>query len=240
MKIPIVKEWGSWAVFIFSCTAGIVTGFSTYPWQTGRDFSVAALLSILGFVFLINAKSPLSSVLRSKGQRKEHLLWFLFFSFAGFALLIPFLTDGLKLFLFFPPLVLAYAVLLSLGKEHNILTELIGFALLTLSAPIIYFVITGEMSLRLYLAVYMFFAAGVFKVRARIKRTSAYRWLMVLYCAVSFTVFFYYLNISAVVLLPLFENVASVLWMRGEKLRTTGNTELLKGVVFTVLLGFFW
>ena len=240
MKIPIVKEYGSWAVFIFSCSAGITAGLLARPWQTGKDFSLATLLTVLGLIFLINSKNPLSSVLRTGGREKEHLLWFMFFSLAGIALLIPFLTEGAKPFLVFSPLVFGYVILLSGRQEHNIFTELTGFALLTLSAPVIYFVITGELSLRLYLAVFIFFAEGVFKVKARIKKTLAYRWLMILYCAASFIVFFYYLNISAIVLLPLFENFVYVLWMRDEKLVTTGNIELLKGVVFTVLLGFFW
>lgn len=240
MKIPIVKEYGSWAVFIFSCAAGIVTGILTRPWQTGKDFSMDTLLTILGLMLLINSKNPLSSALRTKGQRKEHLLWFMFFSLVGFVLLTPFLTNGIKTFLFFSPLVLSYMILLSRGKEHYLLTELNGFALLTLSAPIIYFVITGEMSLRLYLAVFIFFAAGVLKVRVRIKKTLAYRWLMIFYCTASSLVFFYYLNISVVVLLPLLENIISVLWMREEKLKTTGNAELIKGVIFTILLIFFW
>jgi hypothetical protein len=253
MKIPIVKEYGSWAVFIFSCVAGLITGLLTRLWQTGKDFSMDTLLTILGLMLLINSKNPLSSALRTKsestclpqrqarteGQRKEHLLWFMFFSLVGFVLLIPFLTNGIKTFLFFSPLVLSYMILLSRGKEHYLLTELNGFALLTLSAPIIYFVITGEMSLRLYLAVFIFFAAGVLKVRVRIKKTLAYRWLMIFYCTASL-VFFYYLNISVVVLLPLLENIISVLWMREETLKTTGNAELIKGVIFIILLIFFW
>jgi hypothetical protein len=248
MKIPIVKEHGSWAVFIFSCAAGIITGLLTRPWLTGRDFSLGILFTVLGLVLLINSKNPLTVILRSKGrkyesngsyQNKEQLLWFVLFSIIGFILLIPFSMGGLKTFLFFSPLILSYIILLSRGKEHHLIAELNAFALLTLSAPIVYFVITEEISLRLYLAVFIFFAAGVFKVRARIRKTLTYRWLMILYCAASL-VFFVYLNISAIVLLPLFENIISVLWMREEKLRTTGNIELIKGVIFTTLLGFFW
>lgn len=239
MKIPIVKEHGSWVVFIFSCAAGIVTGLSTRPWLTGKDFSFGILLTVLGLALLINSKNPLALTLRSKYQNKEQLLWFVLFSSIGFVLLVPFLTDGIKIFIFFSPLILGYVILLSRGREHYLFTELNGFALLTLSAPIVYFVITDEISFRLYLAVFIFFAAGVFKVRARMKKTLAYRWLMILYCAAS-PAFFLYLNVPTVVLLPLLENILSVLWMREEKLRTTGNIELIKGLIFIILLGFFW
>ncbi len=239
MKIPIVNEYGSWAVFIFSAASGITTGLLTRPWQTGRDISVTTLLTVLGLTLLINSKNPLTSAARATGNRKEHFLWFALFATAGLVLLIPFLTEGLNAFYVFSPLVLVYAALLFSGNEHSLFTELNGFALLTLSSAVIYFVITGEMSFRLYLAVFVFFAAGVFKVRARIKKTSFFRWLMISYCIIAFIIFPYYLNISAIALLPLIENILSVIVMREEKLKTTGNIELVKGVIFTILLGIF-
>lgn len=239
MKIPILKEYGSWAVFIFSCASGIITGLSTKPWHAGRDVSVAILLTVLGLVLLINTKNPFLSLIRTKGQNREHLLWFMFFCIGGFSLLIPFLAGEIKTFLLFTPLILGYAILLSSGREHLFLAELSGFSLLALSAPIVYFAITGEISFRLYLAVLIFFAAGVFKVRAILKKTFLYRGLMVFYCAAAL-VFFFYMDVSAFMLLPFTENIASVLRMKEERLRTTGNKELIKGLVFTVLLGFFW
>ncbi len=239
MKIPIVKEYGSWAVFIFSCSAGIIAGLLTRPWQTGKDFSVEIVLTILGLIFLINAKNPLSSAIKTKQQRQSYLLWFALFSLCGLVLLIPFLTEGFRTFLIFFPLVLLYTVFLLFEKEHFLLAELTGFSLLALSAPIVYFVITQEMSLRLYLVVFIFFAAGVFKVRVRIKKTSQHRWLMIIYCAASLF-FFSLLNVSAIMLLPFSENVIYALWMRDEKLKTTGNIELLKGVIFIILFGFYW
>lgn len=239
MKIPVVKEHGSWAVFIFSCAAAIVTGVMTRPWQSGKDFSFGLLFTVLGLVFLINSKNPLTSVLRTKAQKRENIIWLVFFSLAGLILLLPFLLGGMKTFLFFSPLILSYVVLLYAGKEHNLITELNGFALIALSAPIVHFVITDEISFRLYLAVLIFFGAGVFKVRARLKKTFTFRFLMILYCITSLFAY-HYLGIAIIILLPLLENIVSVLWMREEKLKTTGNIELIKGVIFTTLLGFFW
>ncbi len=239
MKIPLVKEWGSWAVFISSCSAGLITGLLTHPWQTERDFSVQTFMSILGLSFLINSKNPLASTLRAKKNKKEHVLWFLFFSLTGFLCLIPFLMEGLKMFSVFSLLVLSYILLLSRGKEHHLFTELNGFALLTVSAPIVYFVVTGEMSWRLYAAVLLFFGAGVFKVRVRLKKTFAYRLIMVFYC-MSSVVSYYILDIPVILLMPLVENIMTALWMREEKLRTTGNTELIKAIIFIILIGLFW
>ncbi len=239
MKIPVVKEYGSWAVFIFSCTAGITTGLLTKPWQTGKSFSLEMLLTVVGLVLLINSKNPLSSLLKKRTQQKEHLVWYLFFSLTGLVLLAPVLIKGINTFLLFLPFVVSYMILLLYGKEHYLITELNGFALLTLSAPITYFVITGVIPVKLLLAVFIFFAAGVFKVKARMKKTLAYRWLMVIYCACAFILFLLF-NIASVILLPLFENIISVVWMREEKLRMTGNIELIKGIIFTVLLAFYW
>lgn len=239
MKIPVVKEWGSWVVFISSVSAAVVTGLLTQPWQTGRDFSFKLFLTVSGLMFLINSKNALASTLRTKGRQKEPLLWFLFFSLTGLALLVPFLMEGVKDFSVFSLLVLTYVFLLLLGKEHHVFTELNGFALLTLSAPVVYFAITGEMSLKLYLAVFIYFAAGVLKVRVRLKKTLFFRFVMVLYCAAAAAVF-YLIDVPVILLLPLAENIISVILMREEKLRVTGYIELSKGVVFIVLTGFFW
>lgn len=239
MKIPLVKEWGSWAVFISSFLAAISAGLMTRPWETGREFSGLTVLTVLGLAFLINSKNPLASVLRTGGKNKEHVLWFLFFSVSGIVLLIPVLTEGIKTFSIFTALVVSYAVLLYKGREHNLFTEFNGFALLTLSAPVVYFAVTGDFSFRLYAAVLLFFGAGVFKVRVRTRKTHFYRLVMVIYCAASVIVY-YLLDISIIILTPFIENIVSVILMREEKLRTTGNTELVKGIIFIILIGLFW
>jgi len=239
MKIPFVKEWGSWAVFSCSLLAGLVTGSVTRTGETGSGFPAVTALTIAGLAFLINSKNPLASALRTRWKKKEHVFWFLFFSVSGLALLIPFLLDGTGTFLIFSVLVLSYGILLYKGKEHSLITEYNGFALLTLSAPVIYFTVTGELSLRLYAAVLLFFGAGVFKVRVRTRKSLKYRWLMALYCAAAVVVYSL-MNVSVVILLPLAENLISVISMREEKLRVTGYTELVKGIMFIVLTGFFW
>ena len=239
MKIPVVKEWGSWVVFISSLLAAFAAGLLHSPGHTGRGFSAAVISTILGLTFLINSKNPLAATIRTKGRQKEHLNWFLFFGITGLILLLPFLFSGLKFFWFFSLLAVSYAVLLSFGKEHHIITELNGFAILTLTAPVVYFAITGEMSMKLYLAVFLFFAAGVMKVRVRLKKSLLLRVMMVLYCVAASAVF-YLSDISVLLLLPLIENIISVILMREEKLKVTGYIELTKGVAFIVLIVFFW
>ncbi len=238
MKVPLVKEWGSWVVFVTSCLAGLITGLQTRPWLTGRKFAALTALTILGMAFLINAKNPLASVIRSK-VKKEQVTWLLFFTVTGLALLIPFLSEGLGTFSVFSVIVTSYVILLASGKEHHIATELSGFCLLTVAAPAVYFAVTGVMSWKLYLAVSVFFSAGVFKVRLRLRKTPLFRWVMILYCAAAATTF-YLLNIFVIILLPLIENIMTAVWLREEKLRTTGNIELAKSIAFLILTGFFW
>ncbi|MBI5408478.1 MAG: YwiC-like family protein [Nitrospirae bacterium] len=238
MKVPVVKEWGSWVVFFSSCLAGLIAGLSSRPRLSGKELAFAAASAVLGLILLINSKNPLASALRTKGKR-EHVVWLLSFSLTGLALLLPYLIEGIRSFSLFTPLVLSYVTLLSRGKEHNLAAELNGFALLTVSAPLVYFAVTGEMSWGLYLTVTTFFAAGVFKVRMRIRKTPLFRWIMTLYCAAAFAVF-QLMNISALLLLPLLENILTAVRIREEKLKTTGNTELAKAVLFIILLGFFW
>ena len=238
-RIPFVREWGSWAVFIYSCSAGLVTGLLTRPWEAGSAYSVKTLATILGLVFLVNSKAPFASLLRTGKKNKEHLGWFLFFVLSGLALVVPFLIKAKLILMVSFLLVAIYLVFVASGNEHYLLAELNGFALLTLSAPIVYFTITGDVSWRLYAAVQVFFGAGVMKVRVRLKKTLPYRSLMLIYCAAG-PLFYYYLNIPVILLLPLSENIVSVILMREERLRTTGNIELIKGAVFLLLLGFFW
>lgn len=51
MKIPFVKEWGSWTVFVASWLAALVAAFLNRPWDAGRDFTALTVLTILGLAF---------------------------------------------------------------------------------------------------------------------------------------------------------------------------------------------
>ena len=250
MKVPIVKEYGSWAVFGSSFLAALFAGLMTSPWESGQEFSGTTFMTFLGMTFLINAKVPFASLLRSniksasgesgKGNRnKENIFWFLIFLLSGLILLIPFLSNGFRYFMAFSLLVITYSIFMSKGKEHHLLAEINGFALLTLAAPITYFTVTGDLSMQLYAAVLIFFVAGVIKVRVRIRKTSAYRAVMIFYCTASVIVF-HVLDISIILLMPLFENIVSAIWIRDIKLKTVGDIELAKAVIFIILTGFLW
>jgi hypothetical protein len=93
--------------------------------------------------------------------------------------------------------------------------------------------------MRIYAAVLLFFIAGVLKVKVRIRKTPVYRIAMICYCMAALIIF-HVLYISLILLVPLSENVLSAIWMRDEKLKTVGDIELAKGIIFIVLTGFFW
>lgn len=239
MKVPFVKEWGSWVVFVSCCFAAMVAAMPQLPVENKGNIFAGPALTILGFALLINAKNPAASLIRSKGRNRSQLIWLIFFTITGIALLAPFLMTGIKDFMVFLLLVLFYVIVLMSGREHHILAEMNGFAILTLSAPVVYFAMTGELSMKLYAAVLIFFWAGVFKVRLRIRKTLFFRKAVVLYCAAA-AVAFFLLNISIMLLLPLAENIVSAVLMREEKLKETGYIELSKSIAFILLLSFFW
>lgn len=239
MKVPLVKEWGSWVVFGASCLAAIAAALSTQRTEGGVYTPGMTIATIAGLFFLINTKPSLAAVIRTKGRQREHIVWSLLFTAAGLLLLSPFLLTGIYRFAPFLLLVVSYGVFVWRGREHHIVAELNGFALLTASAPVVYFVMTGMESMKLYAAVLLFFAAGVLKVRVRIRKSLFYRALMVIYCAVV-PVAFYVMRINPVLLAPFAENIISSLWLREQKLKTTGNIELAKSILFVILAGVFW
>ncbi|MBL7050008.1 MAG: hypothetical protein ISR96_10880 [Nitrospira sp.] len=235
MRIPLVREWGSWVVLVLSMSAAVVA-YSNAHGFNGLDSSV--VMAMMGFALLVNTKNPLSAVLRSHKDIGS-IVWFAVFFASGFVLILLSLGAGIGRFFIFAPLIVIYFLLLWSGREHHIVSELIGFAILTLAAPVLYYVMSGEIAYRLNLAVLLFFAAGVLKVRVRLRRTIQYRRTVVLYCAGAAAAF-YLMGISIFLLLPLTENIFAVISMHNEKLRTTGYIELSKGLVFLILIKFFW
>lgn len=235
MRVPLVKEHGAWFVFIFSCAAGILVAKTISGY--GTVFNM--LLTVAGIALLINSKASLAPLVKGRRIDKTALAWTAIFITSGLFLMVPFFEKGLPHFIMFFPLVILYLFFIGVNKEHLLIAELTGFSLLAISAPIIYFMATGVLSLKLYVAVFLFFGAGVFKVRMRIKKTLFFRAVMVIYCF-SILIIYFYSNIPCVLLLPLMENITNAIWFRDEKLKITGNVELVKGIIFLTLLYLFY
>jgi hypothetical protein len=231
VNIPVVKEHGSWVVFALSSIVAVIAAMDV---SMGEIPYLRLVPVISGIALLINSKKPLTSAIRAGRQRASSIYWFFFFSMCGLLMVFPFMIKGIVSFSVFLPLIILYALLLFSGREHSLIAELTGFALLCVTAPVVYFILTGELSLRLYLIVLLFFSAGVFKVRLRLRKGVKEKAMMILYCIGVFIVF-RYLGVPTIILLPLLENLLTALWIREEKLSTTGQIELLKGVAFVFL-----
>jgi hypothetical protein len=122
-----------------------------------------------------------------------------------------------------------------LGGEHFILTELLGFALISLAAVLAKFLIVEGVDVRLFVAVALYFTAGVFKVKAVLFRKAKDRVYTVLY--VLFAVYAYHrFHISLLILLPLADNLIVAATLYKVKLQTTGWIEVAKSLLFLGLM----
>ena len=129
----------------------------------------------------------------------------------------------------------AYLLMNKLAGEHFILTEVLGFALLSLAAVLVKFLLTDHLDPRLFLGVALYFTANVFKVKTLLLRKMQYRVLTVLYAA--FAVFVYWrMQIPVIVLLPLTDNIIAASTLYKVKLQTVGWLEVAKSLLF---LGLF-
>ncbi len=224
MKKFLLKEYGSWTVMLLSYGAGL-------------DFSASwpvILAGLLGTGLLINSKQALTLWLRQR--KRGDALIALAVQVCGGALILV-LAGGPGIFRLFPWGLIPFFYLVSLisAGEHRIYTEILGFATLTLSVVLGQFLTSGEVSTVLYLAVSTFFIAGVFKVRVHMRKGKKERIMMVSYLGCLLFVYAFS-GLSLIPLLPLTENLLHALGLYRQKLRTVGWMEVLKGVVFVILI----
>lgn len=233
MNIPFVKEWGSWIVFLSSSIIGMLIGFKSS--LLFINFENIFLL-LLGMAIIINAKAPISSLIKTRDIYNSNLIWTFIFILTG-SLIIFFLmfeTRSIMQLSFIVILIVIYFLLIIITREHFILSELIAFSIITSSSYVMYYYITGDSGFKLYIGVLLFFAASVFKVRMRLKMDVFHRVLMILYCVLC--VFIYsLLSISLIPLIPLLENISLSIHPQKYSLKYTGYMELIKSIVFMVI-----
>jgi hypothetical protein len=221
----ILKEYGSWSVLTVAFLTGLGVSRAV-PWQ--------ALPLFLALGLLVNSKQAYTKWTRQPSERK-HLGVFLGQVVAASAVLVGLFAGSLPQVL---PLLVVPAVYLLLNYfagEHNVLTELLGFALLSLAAVLAKFLVVGGVDVRLFMATALYFTAGVFKVKAVLLRKTRDRVLSVLY--VLFALYIYRrFHVALVVLLPLAENIVMAATLYRVRLQTTGWIEVAKSLVFLVLM----
>ncbi|HEX9021261.1 MAG TPA: YwiC-like family protein [Nitrospirota bacterium] len=221
----LLKEYGSWSVLAASFLLGL---------GAGGGFAWRAIPLFFALGLLVNSKQALTKWTRRPGDRAS-LAIFLGHLFIAAILLLSIFGSGILMLL---PLLVFPAAYLVAGKiagEHFILTEVLGFALLSLAAVLAKFLLTGGLDVRLFLGVALYFSAGVFKIKILLLKKTRDRILAVLYLI--FTAFVYRrLHIPLIVLLPLIDNLIVAAAPYRVKLRTTGWIEVAKSLAF---LGLF-
>ena len=221
----ILKEYGSWSVLTVAFLIGMgVT--REIPWQ--------ALPLFIALGLLINSKQAYMKWTRHPLERK-HLGVFLGQVAAASVILFALFAGNLPQVL---PLLIVPAAYLLMNRyagEHHVLTELLGFALLSLAAVLAKFLVVEGVDVRLFAATALYFTAGVFKVKAVLLRKMRDRVLTVLYVLFAAYVYRRFV-ISLLVLLPLAENIAMAIFLYKVRLQTTGWIEVAKSLAFLALM----
>jgi len=224
-----LKEYGSWSVLTVAFLIG--SGVSrAFPWQAVPLFFALGLL--------INSKQAYTRWVRGKGDRSALVVFLGQVAFAA-VILVALFEGSLPQLL--PLLVLpaAYLLMNRFAGEHFIITELLGFALLSLAAVLAKFLVVQGVDIRLFIATALYFTAGVFKVKAVLFKKLPDRVMTVLY--VLFALYSYgRFHIAAVVLLPLAENIVMAVTLYKVRLQTTGWIEVAKSLAFLGLMMYYF
>lgn len=231
MSRYILKEYGSWGVMTLSFLTGILVS---------GVFPLTLIPAYIVICLMINSKQAFTLWMRSKGSDRTIHGTVFFAEIVSAALLLLFLAGGTagKL-LPYAAIPAAYLLLNRFAGEHAISTEVSGFAFLATAALVSRLFSSGQVDNRLYLAVALFFTAGVFKVRVQLRKGVLDRTLMAGYLA--FTLAAYYaIGAPLIVLLPLAENLVFAVILYKATLRVTGWTEVLKGICFLLLMGLYY
>jgi len=225
----ILKEYGSWSVL----TVAFLTGLGVsraFPWQALPLFGALGLL--------INSKQAYTKWTRQPAER-VHLSVLLGQVAVSSVILFALFAGNLSQVL--PLLIIpaAYLLMNRYAGEHHILTELLGFTLLSITAVLTKFLVVQGVDVRLFVATALYFTAGVFKVKAVLLRKMRDRVMTVLY--VLFAVYAYQrFHIASLILLPLTENVFMAITLYKVRLQTTGWIEVAKSLAFLALMIFYF
>ena len=228
MKKYILKEYGSWAV----AATAFVAGFQ------GNLAGIGNLLfGLMSSFLIINSKEAFSKWLKYRDFKGGVL--FSLQLIAG-ALIFVYITGrDITGFLPFTLVPVLYLVFFKIKGEHFIVTEVLGFMVLSLTVLVSFYISTEKIGYIIYLIMALYFVAGVFKVRMQLRKDTKYRIVSFLYLL--FVVAVYKLiNVSLVLAVPLIDNLVFLLRPYRIKLKHTGWIELIKSVLFVILLFSFY
>ncbi|MBI4690678.1 MAG: YwiC-like family protein [Nitrospirae bacterium] len=230
MKRYMLREYGSWGVMTLSFVAGLLG-------ENGFDLNIPA--AYIAISLYINSKQAFTLWLRSAADRAKSLTVFLIQVTTATLILLPLIKNDVGRLLPFAIFPLVYVFLLKFKGEHALLTEISGFTILSMSTLIAKYAVSGDIDTKLFITVAVFFTAGVFKVRIQLTRKKFYRELMVVYLAFA-SIVYHLLNVPIILLLPLIDNLIFSITLYKARLSVTGWTEVLKGMLFLLLMAFFY
>ena len=220
-----LKEYGSWSVLIIAYLIGL---------GVSHDCSWAAIPLFVALGLLINSKQAFMKWVRRTGDRIS-LTVFLGQIVVAVAILAGVFRGDIPRLL---PLLIFPALYLFMNKlkgEHFVLTEVLGFSLLSLAAVLAKFLLTDNLDIRLFLGVALYFSAGVFKIKAVLLKKTRDRVLTAIAVVVAVVVY-HLMYIPIIILLPLVDNLVVAAVLYRVKLQTTGWIEVAKSLTF---LGLF-
>jgi hypothetical protein len=219
-----LKEYGSWSVLIIAYLIGL---------GVSRAHSMAELPLFFALGLLINSKQAFMKWVRRPGNRTSLAVFIVQIVAAAVVIAAVFLGNILMLL---PLLVIpaCYLILSKLKGEHFVLTEVLGFMLISLAAVLAKFLLTESLDVRLFLGVALYFSAGVFKIKALILKRTKERAQTAIAVVLAIVVY-HFMNIPIIILLPLADNLIVAAVPYRVKLRTTGWIEVTKGLLFLCL-----
>jgi hypothetical protein len=220
-----LKEYGSWSVLIIAYLIGL---------GVSHTCSWTAIPLFLALGLLINSKQAFMKWVRRTGDRTSLAVFLGQIAVAVVVLVGVFRGDIPRLLplLIFPAL---YLFMNKLKGEHFVLTEVLGFTLLSLAAVLAKFLLTHGLDERLFLGVALYFSAGVFKIKAVLLKKTRDRVLTAVAVVVA-AVVYHLLHIPIIILLPLVDNLIVAGAIYRVKLQTTGWIEVAKSLT---VLGLF-
>jgi len=240
-NIPFPKEYGSWGILLTSCVVGI---------SVSHIQLTMSLLYVLGISLLFMVKAPLGSFMRQRN--KSTFIFTTIYTVLGLVLLMPglfqislknILTLSLIPFL----TIILYALSAYIHKERTFIVEL--FAMATLTLPILFFEIISKNKINkemviIWFFTFIYFSASIFKVKMLIFDKQIYKisnlvYIITILIFITILVYFHIFTWLAFILFsPLLDNILSTFfhYENKKKLKLVGIIELIKGVVFAIIL----
>ncbi len=239
-NIPFPKEYGSWGILLTSCIIGLAIS---------GHIMRQSYLAFMGIAIIFMSKASIGIFIRR--HDKNSLIFTVVYLAIGLLLILPalLLIDmSIIMVLLIIPLaaIIVYALSAYLHKERSSIVEFFAMAALTLPAAFFQILPVNRINMTIlviWLMVFLYFSASIFRVKMLIFKNKTYRLANMIYLII--IVIFIYAAIHehvmpwlvGIAFLPLIENLVDTFrYINKRSLKVVGVTELIKGTIFAVIL----